>query len=116
LLHARISTIPEKSRLAVHRAEGGYRSTGVFGIHEPRSHREGVGHVRGDLDDVDVVVVVVVGGERVMVFLQTLVKGRCYELIQNLTLGRGRRYSRLFRRSDGRYLYQSLGKFAGVRG
>jgi hypothetical protein len=63
--------VPEKSSPAARRAEGGYRSTGVFGIHEPRSHREKVGHVRGDLDDVDVVV----GGERVMVFLQTLVKG-----------------------------------------
>jgi hypothetical protein len=102
LLHARISTVPEKSRLA----STGYRSTGVFGIHEPRSYREEVGYVRGDLDDVDVVVVV--GGERVMVFLQTLVKGRCYGLIQNLTLGRGRRYSRLFRRPDGRCPYQKF--------
>ena len=65
--------LPEKSSPAVRRAEGGYRSTGVFGIHEPRSHREEVGHVRDDLDDVDVVVGG--GGERVVVFLQTLVEG-----------------------------------------
>jgi hypothetical protein len=57
--------VPEKSSPAARRAEGGYRSVGVFGIHEPQSHRGEVGHVRGDLDDV----VVVVGGERVMIIL-----------------------------------------------
>lgn len=53
--------MPEKSSPAVRRAEGGYRSAGVFGIHELRSNREEIDHVGDDLDDV--------GGERVMVFL-----------------------------------------------
>jgi hypothetical protein len=89
--------VPEKSSLAVRRAEGGYRSMGVFGIHEPRSYREEVGHVRV-IWITSNAVVVVVGGEHVMVFLQTLVEKGCCELIWNRTLGRGGRYSRLFRR------------------
>ena len=46
-----------KSSPAVRRAEGGCRSTGVFGIYELRSHRDEARRVRDDLDKV-------VGGER----------------------------------------------------
>lgn len=55
--------VPENSSPIVSRTEGG-----VFGIHEPRSHREEVGYVRDNLDEVVV-------GERIVVFLQILVYG-----------------------------------------
>jgi hypothetical protein len=60
--------VPENPSPTVSRAEGGCRPTRVFGIHEPRSHREEVGHVRDNLDEVVV-------GECIVVFLQTLVYG-----------------------------------------
>ena len=49
--------VSQKSSPAVRRAEGGCHSTGVFGIYEPRSHRDEVCRVRDNLDKV-------VGGER----------------------------------------------------
>jgi hypothetical protein len=49
--------VTQKSSPAVRRAEGGCRSTGVFGIYELRSHRDEARRVRDDLDKV-------VGGER----------------------------------------------------
>jgi len=49
--------VSEKSSPVVRRAEGGCRSTEVFGIQELRSHRDKVCRVRDDLNKV-------VGGER----------------------------------------------------
>jgi hypothetical protein len=52
-----VRLVAQKSSPAVHRAEGGGRSTGAFGIYESRSYRDEARRVRDDLDKV-------VGGER----------------------------------------------------
>jgi hypothetical protein len=44
--------VTQKSSPAVRRAEGGCRSTGVFGIYELRSHRDEARRVRDDLDKI----------------------------------------------------------------
>ena len=49
---ARMCLVAQKSSPAVCRAEGGYRSTGVFRIYDPRSHRDEARRVRDDLDKV----------------------------------------------------------------
>ena len=65
----------QKSSPAVCRAEGGYRSTGVFRIYVPRSHRDEARRVRDDLDKV-------VGGERGRGLIAHLAYG------EQFTLGR----------------------------
>jgi len=54
---ARMCLVAQKPSPAVRRAEGSCRLTRVFGIYEPRSHRNRVCRVRDDLDKV-------VGGAR----------------------------------------------------